>query len=82
LLIAASAAYWLAVTPAHPAYRGGFRPGLLIAGAGAGLTQAPLFAAAGMLPPVRATTRGSSWPPWPSSPSPAGPPDAARSLRV
>jgi MFS family permease len=56
LLIAASAAYWLAVTPAHPAYLGGFLPGLLIAGAGAGLTQAPLFAAAGTLPPDRATT--------------------------
>jgi MFS family permease len=56
LLIAASAAYWLAVTPARPAYLGGFLPGLLIAGAGAGLTQAPLFAAAGTLPPDRATT--------------------------
>ncbi len=56
LLIAASAAYWLTVTPAHPAYLGGFLPGLLIAGAGAGLTQAPLFAAAGALPPDRATT--------------------------
>lgn len=56
LLIAAAAGYWFAVTPAHPAYVTGFLPGLLIAGAGAGLTQAPLFAAASTLPPDRATT--------------------------
>ncbi len=56
LLIAASAAYWLVAAPAQPAYVTGFLPGLLIAGAGAGLTQAPLFAAASTLPADRATT--------------------------
>ncbi|HEX9528949.1 MAG TPA: MFS transporter [Streptosporangiaceae bacterium] len=56
LLIAASAGYWLVAAPAHPAYVTGFLPGLLIAGAGAGLAQAPLFAAASTLPPDRATT--------------------------
>ncbi len=32
------------------------QPGMLIGGASAGLTQAPLFAAAGTLPPDRSTT--------------------------
>jgi MFS family permease len=45
-----------ALTPAHPDYAPAFLPGLLIAGMSAGLTQAPLFAAAGTLPPDRATT--------------------------
>jgi EmrB/QacA subfamily drug resistance transporter len=55
-LIAAGAAFWLTRAPAHPAYVAGFLPGLIIAGAGAGLAQAPLFAAASTLPPHRATT--------------------------
>ena len=56
LLMAAMAAYWIIAAPAHPAYLTGFLPGLLIGGVSAGLTQAPLFAAAATLPPDRATT--------------------------
>jgi EmrB/QacA subfamily drug resistance transporter len=56
LLMVAMAAYWIVAAPAHPAYLTGFLPGLLIGGVSAGLTQAPLFAAAGTLPPDRATT--------------------------
>jgi EmrB/QacA subfamily drug resistance transporter len=56
LLLAAAAVFWIALTPAHPDYLTGFLPGMLLGGAGAGLTQAPLFAAAGTLPPDRATT--------------------------
>jgi hypothetical protein len=40
----------------HASYAAGFLPGLIIGGAGAGLTQAPLFAAASTLPADRATT--------------------------
>jgi MFS family permease len=53
---AASALFFLLAAPAHPAYLTSFLPGLLLGGAGAGLTQAPLFAAASTLPPDRATT--------------------------
>ncbi|HEV2637093.1 MAG TPA: DHA2 family efflux MFS transporter permease subunit [Actinocrinis sp.] len=56
LLLVAATVYWLAVVPAHPAYAADFLPGMIVAGAGSGLTQAPLFAAAGTLPPDRATT--------------------------
>jgi uncharacterized membrane protein len=56
LAIASSALYWLAAAPAHPAYLTGFLPGLILGGVGAGLTQAPLFAAAGSLPADRTTT--------------------------
>ena len=56
LLLVAACAFWLTVTPAHPDYLTGFLPGMILGGAGAGLTQAPLFAAAGTLPPDRATT--------------------------
>ena len=56
LLLVASAAFWLTRTPAHPAYLTGFLPGLIIGGMSAGLTQAPLFAAASTLPADRATT--------------------------
>jgi EmrB/QacA subfamily drug resistance transporter len=56
LAIASSAVYWLAAAPAHPAYVTGFLPGLVLGGVGAGLTQAPLFAAAGSLPAERTTT--------------------------
>ena len=56
LLLAVASAYWLIAAPAHPSYLTGFLPGLLIAGASAGLTQAPLFASAGTLPADRATT--------------------------
>ena len=55
LLFAAGGVYWwIAATPAPDYWR--FLPGMVIAGAGAGLTQAPLFAAASTLAPERATT--------------------------
>jgi EmrB/QacA subfamily drug resistance transporter len=56
LLMAVAAAYWMLFTGARPDYAVTFLPGLLVAGISAGLTQAPLFAAAGTLPPDRATT--------------------------
>jgi EmrB/QacA subfamily drug resistance transporter len=51
-----SALYWLLFAPAHPAYVAGFLVPMLLGGMGAGLTQAPLFAAASTLPADRATT--------------------------
>lgn len=48
--------YWLLAATTHPDYVTGFLPGLLIGGAGSGLTQAPLFAAASTLAADRATT--------------------------
>jgi MFS family permease len=51
-----SALYWLLFAPAHPAYVTGFLVPMLLGGMGAGLTQAPLFAAASTLPAHRATT--------------------------
>jgi EmrB/QacA subfamily drug resistance transporter len=56
LLTGASAVYWLAAAPSHPSYLISFLPGLILAGAGSGLVQAPLFAAATTLAPDRATT--------------------------
>jgi EmrB/QacA subfamily drug resistance transporter len=56
LLMAVAAGYWMLFTGAHPDYAATFLPGLFAAGISAGLTQAPLFAAAGTLPPDRATT--------------------------
>ncbi len=56
LCMAVAAGLWIAFTTATPDYAAGFLPGLLVGGASAGLTQAPLFAAAGTLPPDRATT--------------------------
>ena len=56
LFMAVAAAYWMLFTGASPDYAAGFLPGLFAAGISAGLTQAPLFAAAGTLPPDRATT--------------------------
>jgi EmrB/QacA subfamily drug resistance transporter len=56
LFIAAAATFWLVAAPLHPDYLTGFLPGLLVAGAGAGLSQAPLFASASTLPAHRATT--------------------------
>ncbi|MGI8713454.1 MAG: MFS transporter [Solirubrobacteraceae bacterium] len=53
---ACSALFWLLVAPAHPAYLTTFLPGMLLGGAGAGLTQAPLFAAASTLSAQRSTT--------------------------
>ena len=55
LLMAVSAGYWLLTTPSTPSYLL-FLPGMIIGGMSAGLTQAPLFASSGSLPPDRATT--------------------------
>jgi MFS family permease len=54
--VVAASLFWLLAAPAHPDYLIGFLPGLILGGAGAGLTQAPLFAAASTLPGDRATT--------------------------
>jgi EmrB/QacA subfamily drug resistance transporter len=56
LLFAAASLFWLLATPVHPSYPAAFLPGLIIGGVGAGLTQAPLFAAASTLSADRATT--------------------------
>jgi EmrB/QacA subfamily drug resistance transporter len=56
LSFAAAGLFWLIATPASSAYFTGFLPGLILCGIGAGLTQAPLFAAASTLPDHRATT--------------------------
>jgi EmrB/QacA subfamily drug resistance transporter len=56
LVISASGLFWLLAAPAAPDYLTGFLPGLLMGGIGAGLTQAPLFAAASGLPAERTTT--------------------------
>jgi fucose permease len=56
LCLAGGGAYWLTLAPADPSYWRGFLPGLLIAGCGAGLVQAPLFATASTLSAHRATT--------------------------
>jgi EmrB/QacA subfamily drug resistance transporter len=56
LLFAAASVFWLTAATVHPNYLSGFLPGLLLGGASAGLTQAPLFAATSTLPPDRATT--------------------------
>jgi EmrB/QacA subfamily drug resistance transporter len=56
LLLAASGGYWLVAATASPSYVVGFLPGLVLGGMAAGLVQAPLYAAAGTLPPDRATT--------------------------
>jgi MFS family permease len=54
--MAVAAGYWLLRTGVQPDYAAAFLPGLIAGGISAGLTQAPLFAAAGTLPPDRATT--------------------------
>ena len=56
LCMAAAAGYWTLFSGASPDYAVAFLPGMFIGGISAGLTQAPLFAAAGTLPPDRATT--------------------------
>jgi EmrB/QacA subfamily drug resistance transporter len=55
-LFVIAALYWLFITPATSHYWYGFMPGLVIGGASAGMTQAPLFASASALPADRATT--------------------------
>jgi EmrB/QacA subfamily drug resistance transporter len=54
--MAIAAIIWLTLTTAHPSYVTAILPGMIVGGISAGLTQAPLFAAAGTLPPDRATT--------------------------
>jgi len=56
LFMVVAAGYWMLFTGSTPDYAAAFLPGLLAGGVSAGLTQAPLFAAAGTLPPDRATT--------------------------
>jgi predicted MFS family arabinose efflux permease len=56
LAMAAAALFWLFATPAKPSYLAFFLPGMILGGLGAGLTQAPLFAAASTLAADRATT--------------------------
>jgi hypothetical protein len=56
LFMVVAAGYWMLFTGASPHYAADFLPGLFAGGISAGLTQAPLFAAAGTLPPDRATT--------------------------
>ena len=56
LCMVVAAGYWMLFTGATPDYAAAFLPGLIAGGMSAGLTQAPLFAAAGTLPPDRATT--------------------------
>jgi EmrB/QacA subfamily drug resistance transporter len=56
LFFTGAAIFWLVAATARPDYWGGFFPGLLLAGCGAGTTQAPLFAAASTLAADRATT--------------------------
>jgi MFS family permease len=56
LSMAVAAGYWMLFTGPQPDYVVTFLPGLFFGGIAAGLTQAPLFAAAGFLPPDRATT--------------------------
>jgi EmrB/QacA subfamily drug resistance transporter len=54
--MAIAAIIWLTLTTARPSYVTEILPGMIVGGVSAGLTQAPLFAAAGTLPPDRATT--------------------------
>jgi hypothetical protein len=54
--MAIAAIIWLTLTTAQPSYVTEILPGMIVGGISAGLTQAPLFAAAGTLPPDRATT--------------------------
>jgi EmrB/QacA subfamily drug resistance transporter len=56
LAMVVAAGCWLLSTRAQPGYLADFLPGLVAMGVAAGLTQAPLFAAAATLPADRATT--------------------------
>jgi EmrB/QacA subfamily drug resistance transporter len=56
LFMTAGACCWILSTGGRPDYAAGYLPGAIVMGIAAGLTQAPLFAAAGTLPPDRATT--------------------------
>jgi EmrB/QacA subfamily drug resistance transporter len=56
LAFAAGGAFCSVMVPAGHSYLAGFVPGMVLAGIGSGLTQAPLYAAASALPDYRATT--------------------------
>ncbi|MCL2584396.1 MAG: MFS transporter [Streptosporangiales bacterium] len=56
LAMALAAAWWLVMVSGAPSYWTAMFPGLVVMGVSGGLSQAPLFAAAGTLPPQRATT--------------------------
>jgi EmrB/QacA subfamily drug resistance transporter len=57
LFFGAAAVFWaVAATQGPGGYWTGFFPGMIIGGAGAGLSQAPLFASTSTLPADRATT--------------------------
>jgi EmrB/QacA subfamily drug resistance transporter len=56
LATTSSALFFLFAATAHSSYGTAFLPGLILGGVGAGLTQAPLFAAASTLAADRATT--------------------------
>ncbi|GAB2648198.1 MFS transporter [Saccharopolyspora gloriosae] len=56
LTMSAAAGYWLLTVTDVPAYWSAMFPGLVLMGVSGGLSQAPLFAAAGALAPDRATT--------------------------
>jgi EmrB/QacA subfamily drug resistance transporter len=55
-LMALAAGYWLLMVGDTPAYWTEMFPGLVLMGVSGGLSQAPMFAAAGTLTPSRATT--------------------------
>ncbi|MDX3357349.1 MFS transporter [Streptomyces sp. ME01-24h] len=54
--MALGAGYWLLTVHDHPAYWSEMFPALFFMGIAGGLSQPPMFAAAGLLPPHRATT--------------------------
>jgi EmrB/QacA subfamily drug resistance transporter len=56
LSMAMGAGYWLLTVHGHPAYWSEMFPALFFMGIAGGLSQPPMFAAAGLLPPHRATT--------------------------
>jgi EmrB/QacA subfamily drug resistance transporter len=56
LTMALAAVYWLITVTGAPDYWSGMFPGLVMMGISGGLSQAPMFAAAGTLDPDRATT--------------------------
>ncbi|MFF4554420.1 MFS transporter [Streptomyces sp. NPDC001422] len=56
LAMALAAGYWITTVHATPDYWGAMFPGLILIGLAGGLAWAPLFAAAGILAPERATT--------------------------
>lgn len=56
LVMAAAGGYWLLTVTDQPAYWSAMFPALVLMGISGGLSQAPMFAAAGTLDPNRATT--------------------------